>query len=190
MRALVLIALLAGARASAQSGLIGGRPPAPARRVVGRGARTIVEEHGAKLWAVRPGGGRLLLDGELPQNDALQTSATMSPFFGRRDLLDVAVQTMWSNGFGGEDRVEHYIVRVGAHGDSLACRFTGEEGGGMEDRNHRTIPTINKLSDEPLIFELVASASSTGAISAGGPRATTMRYQIGPSGMCRAQPFR
>lgn len=165
-----------------------GDPIEPVRTIVGTGARQIVvEQRGDEvvLMAVRAGATPRVL--ERWHDEERTVRATVRPFFGRADLLDVLVDARWTRQQQAMHAQRHYLLRTSGAADELACKLEGDSAGGSESEEHDDTVTIRKISDAPFTFAVTTARAQRRrgrTDSSERPRKSEVRYVIGATGTC------
>jgi hypothetical protein len=106
---------------------------------------------------------------------------SVRPFFDRKDLTEIVVDSSYSNGFGGDASTTHYLV-----GDppSLACSFVSAGSSAMEDLSSSFTTRLAKISDEPLRFSLTRQEQGRHVIGGGGGLPQVQICELPARGAC------
>lgn len=131
-----------------------------APQVITRGTRVIAVEGGNVVARRAKGQATPLVLAPAPRDKEAKLSATVGPFLGRADLLDVTVVESSERGWHYESREVHYVLDTSAASDVVACVFAGSTHSGGEYASTSTSIGIKKTAPKPLAFDVARTTTS------------------------------
>lgn len=131
-----------------------------APEVIARGLRVIVVDRGTVV-ARRPAGQATPLAlARASREPEAKLSASVAPFLGRAELLDVTIVESSENGWHHRRRETHYVVDTSGANDALACVFEGSAQSGGEYASNSTTIGIKETARKPLAFDVARTTTS------------------------------
>ena len=123
----------------------------------GRG-RTVELGADGKLTVKRAKDSLALVD--IDNTDDTNVTATIAPFLGREQLLDVDIATQWADNHHSRSTHRHFLVDTSQTQDIVACRFDGDSYDTGEYASSNTTVKVKVLKKEPFQFELTVKTDS------------------------------